>query len=112
MNSRMNLVASILIALTCACACSGRSARRGAEAVVAGTILDAATGAPVPDIRVEGPQGACAISGRDGRFEMAGLRAGDEGEILARAGDGRRGGVTLRPLAPGRLEVVLQLYRR
>lgn len=106
------LAVSLLLALTCACACSRRSDRPGPEASVVGTVLDAATGAPVQGIRLEGPKGSRSISGRDGRFEMDGLRAGDEGEILARAGDGRSGSVTLRPLGAGRLEVVVMLYRR
>jgi len=106
------LAAALLLALVCACACSRGHSRPGPEAVVVGTVLDAATGQPAPDIRLEGPEGTRAVSDAHGRFEMEGLRAGDAGEITAQAPDGRRGSVRLRPLAPGRLEVVVQLYRR
>jgi hypothetical protein len=112
MKAVLALLAALFLVLTCACACSRRDSRPGEEAVVVGTVLDAATGLPAPGVRLEGPQGASAVSGENGRFEMEGLRAGDSGEILAKASDGRRGGVTLLPLAPGRLEVVVQLYRR
>ena len=64
MRSALSLGASLLLLLGCACACSRRSSRPGAEAVVAGTVVDAASGAPVPDVPLEGPQGARAVSGR------------------------------------------------
>jgi hypothetical protein len=111
MKTLLILGLTFVLALACACACSDKS-RTGEEAIVVGTVIDAATGQAVPDIRLEGPQGARATSDERGRFEMEGLRAGDSGEIVAKAPDGRRGGVTLRPLQPGRLEVVVQLYRR
>jgi hypothetical protein len=111
MKTLLSLGVMLVLALACACACSGKS-RPGEEAVVVGTVLDAATGQAVPDIRLEGPEGSRATSDERGRFEMEGLRAGDSGEIVAVAPDGRRGGVTLRPLQAGRLEVVVQLYRR
>lgn len=111
MKTLLSLAVTLVIALACACACSGNS-RPGEEALVVGSVIDAATGRAVPDIRLEGPEGSRATSDDRGRFEMEGLRAGDSGEIVALAPDGRRGGVTLRPLAPGRLEVVVQLYRR
>jgi hypothetical protein len=112
MSPARALFTSALLLLGGACACSGRSSRPGAEAIVAGTVLDAASGAAVAEVPLEGPQGAHATSGRDGRFEMSGLREGDSGEVRARASDGRTGSVTLRPLRPGRLEVVVNLYRR
>ncbi len=112
MKSVLSLAVALLLALTCACACSRSSGRPGAEAVVTGTVLDGGTGAPIAEVRLTGPNGANAVSGRDGRFEMGGLRAGDEGEIAGKTDDGRSGSVTLRPLAAGRLEVVLKLYRR
>jgi len=111
MKPALALAVALLLALACACACSGRSNRPGPEAIVVGSVLDAATGAPVKDVRLEGPQGARAVSGGDGRFEMGGLRAGDEGELVARAGDGRGGSLTLQPLPAGRLEVVVYLRR-
>lgn len=111
MKTLFLLAAALLLALVCACACSGNS-RPGEEALVVGTVIDAATGQAVPDIRLEGPHDAHATSDERGRFEMEGLRVGDSGEIVAKAPDGRRGLVTLRPLRAGRLEVVVQLYRR
>ena len=112
MKSVLCLAVALLLALTCACACSRGSDRAGAEAVVTGTVLDGATGAPVSEVRLAGPHDTHAVSGSDGRFEMSGLRAGDEGDISAHTDDGRSGSVTLRPLAAGRLEVVVKLYRR
>ncbi|MBI5363753.1 MAG: carboxypeptidase regulatory-like domain-containing protein [Planctomycetes bacterium] len=76
---------------------------------VAGTLLDAATGAPAPDVTVTGPHGRTARSDARGRFALDGLRVGDEGEVTARAGDGRSASVHLRPLKSGTLEVVLHL---
>lgn len=112
MKTLLTLGLALVLALACACACSGEKSRSGEEAVVVGSVIDAATGQPASGIPLEGPEGARATSDERGRFEMGGLRAGDAGEIVAKAPDGRRGGVTLRPLAPGRLEVVVQLYRR
>ena len=111
---RLGVMLALLLGLVCvcACACSGSKDRPGEEATVVGSVIDAATGKPAPGIRLEGPSGCTATSDDDGRFEMEGLRAGDSGEIVAKATDGRRGVVTLRPLAAGRLEVVVQLYRR
>jgi hypothetical protein len=111
MKTLWTLGVTLLLSLACACACSGKS-RPGEEAVVVGSVIDAATGQPAAEIRLEGPEGSKAVSDAHGRFEVKGLRAGDSGELVAKAPDGRRGSVTLRPLAPGRLEVVVQLYRR
>jgi hypothetical protein len=110
MKPALTLAAALVLALACACACSG-SNRPGPEAIVVGTVLDATTGAAVPDVRLEGPHESRAVSGGDGRFELGGLRAGDAGEIVARAGDGRGGSVTLQPLPAGKLEVVVFLRR-
>ena len=111
---RLGVLLALLLGLVsiCACACSGDKDRPGEEATVVGTVIDAATGKAAPGIKLEGPAGCSATSDDTGRFEMEGLRAGDSGELVAKAPDGRRGVVTLRPLAPGRLEVVVQLYRR
>ena len=106
------LLASLGLALSLgACNCGRAPSRPGAEAFVTGTVLDAATGAPVEGARVEGPAETRAVSGSDGRFELAGLRERDEGEVVARTDDGRVGRVRLRPLAPGRLEVALHVAR-
>jgi hypothetical protein len=111
MKPALALAVSLLLALACACACSGRSNRSGAAASVVGTVLDVRNGAPVANVRLEGPQGVRAVTKDDGRFEMTGLRAGDEGELVARADDGRTGSLVLQPLPAGRLEVVLYLRR-
>ena len=113
MRPALTLAASLLLALAlaCACACSGGADRPGPEATVVGTVLDARNGNPVAGVRLEGPRGIRAVSKDDGRFEMTGLRAGDQGEISARADDGRTGSVVLQPLPAGRLEVVLYLRR-
>jgi hypothetical protein len=95
-----------------ACTCGSPTNRPGAEAIVTGTVLDAATGIPVEGAHLEGPAGTRATSGSDGRFELTGLRERDEGEIVARTDDGRTGSVRVRPLAPGRLEVAVHLSRR
>ena len=92
--------------------CGGPKSRPGAEVVVTGTVLDAATGDPVAGAHVEGPAGTRADSGKDGRFKLAGLRERDEGEVVARTDDGRAASVRLRPLAPGGLEIALHLSRR
>jgi hypothetical protein len=113
MKPAITLAASLLLALAlaCACACSGRSNRAGPDATVVGSVLDVRNGAPVGGVRLEGPHGARATSKEDGRFEMTGLRAGDAGEIVGRADDGRTGSLVLQPLPAGRLEVVLYLRR-
>jgi hypothetical protein len=113
MKPALTLALSLLLALAlaCACACSGRSSRAGADATVVGTVLDVRNGAPVSGVRLEGPQGARAVSKDDGRFEMTGLRAGDSGEIVGRSDDGRTGSLILQSLPAGRLEVVLYLRR-
>jgi hypothetical protein len=111
MRPVLTFAVAMLLALACACACSGRSNRPGSEAIVVGTVLDVATGNPVSGVRLEGPHESRADSGDDGRFEMGGLRAGDTGEIVAHASDGRSGSITLQPLPAGRLEVVVYLRR-
>ena len=104
-------------ALGASCARGGthddaRASSSAAPAVVAGTVLDAATGEPLAGVRIEGPHGTRAVSARDGRFELSGLRAGEEGDLVAK-GEGRPTHVRrLRPLAEGRLEIVIHLPPR
>jgi hypothetical protein len=88
---------------------SGRADTAAAEAVVTGTCVDAETGEHLAGAKIEVPGGKSAVSGRDGRFEIRGLHAGDDGEITARMQDGRAARNPLRPLQPGTLEVVLRL---
>jgi hypothetical protein len=89
---------------------AGRAAQAG-EASVAGTVLDAATGEPVANVKVEGPRDTSARSDAKGRFRLKGLHAGDQGEVRAETSDGRRARLQLRKLAAGELEVVLHLAR-
>ena len=112
-------LSSFCLALSAALSCTGcmgcgQSKHSGsldaaAEAVVTGTCIDAETGERVAGAKIEAPGGKSAVSGRDGRFEIRGLHAGDEGELIARMSDGRKAQNHLRPLSPGTLEVVLRL---
>jgi hypothetical protein len=72
-----------------------------------GTVLDRATGVPVSGARVTLPGGRDARSDEQGRFRFDDLEPGLAGEVVAKADDGREGRVSLRPLRPGPLEVVL-----
>src|SRR6516225_9958164 len=108
-------LSSFCLALAAALSCTGcmgcgQSKHSGsldaaAEAVVTGTCIDAETGERVAGAKIEAPGGKSAVSGRDGRFEIRGLHAGDEGELIARMSDGRKAQNHLRPLSPGTLEV-------
>jgi hypothetical protein len=81
--------------------------RFGEPAVVAGTVVDGATGRLVGGASVVGPGGRETKSDERGRFEL-GLDVGLEGPLVARAGK-LVGENRLRPLEPGRLEVVILL---
>lgn len=81
--------------------------QRGEPPRVLGTVIDAASGAPVAGARVIGPLGASTESAEDGRFEIAGLAFGVGGVLEAQAAEGRVGRVLLRPLEGGPLEVVI-----
>lgn len=118
MSARATLSALALVAAGCAGARTSRTEREtgsseavpalsGAPAFVAGTVLDGSTGRPVGGARVTGPGGREAVSDACGRFELA-LVAGLAGPLLAREG-ARSGENRLRPLEPGRLEVVIVL---
>jgi hypothetical protein len=87
-----------------------RASSAGSEApVVSGATLDAETGEPLVGVLVEGPRGARAVSDPAGRFELIGLKLGDQGVLSASRGAEYRGELPLRPLAEGRLEVVFHL---
>ena len=114
-------LAAVLLAgaalLPCACGTSAKeqprsqtpAAPRG-PVVIRGTTLDAATGAPLAGVEIEGPGGLTAVSGPDGRFELRGLEAGRGGVLLARTPDGERTATNrIRRLREGALEVVLHL---
>lgn len=111
------IVLSLLAAFT-ACGsnashdANGRASSSTTHAVVVGTVVDAATGEAVANADVEGPADQKTRSDARGRFEFKPLAVGTEGEITASTNDGRKARVTLRRLAPGRLEVVLQLTKR
>lgn len=85
------------------------SAAQGPTMVI-GTVIDASTGEPLSGVEILGPDGSSTRSGADGRFALKGMAPGTSGRLLASAGDGREGAVTLRPLAGGApLEVVLRV---
>ena len=116
MSPRAALLAALAVLAGCASARSGSDAPGGTSApvvldgppaVVAGTVLDGATGRPVAGARVVGPGGREAVSDALGRFELD-LVAGLAGPLVAREGT-RVGENRLRPLEPGRLEVVIHL---
>lgn len=112
----MNTSACVRLALAsalalAACSSSEEHADSGAAvsttgAVVTGTVVDRATGAPIEGARVRFPDGHEAKTDAAGRFASDELPLGLSGEVTATAGD-RRGVVVLRPLAAGRLEIVL-----
>lgn len=81
------------------------------EAVVVGTVVDAATGKPVANARIEGPGGHKTSSDDSGRFRLEGLEVGATGEVKATAQDGRTASVTLRRLSDKKLEIVLSVKR-
>jgi hypothetical protein len=114
------LVVTVLAVLgTCtSCGSNGSHDARGGSsanetsACVLGTVIDAATGEPVANVEVEGPNDRSTRSDAHGRFEFKNLEIGTEGEIKAATDDGRKARIALRRLAPGRLEVVLHLTAR
>ncbi len=109
------LVVWILSFGACACACTDREGDKNADAPsraeLVGTVLDRATGAPIEGALVRLPDGSETRTDALGRFAVSDLTPGLAGEVHARAENGREGRVTLRPLEPGRLEVVLHLGR-
>lgn len=111
----MKRALALALALSCVslAACGGRDAQHtGAadgEASVVGTALDARNAQPLGGVLVRAPGGAQARTSADGRFELGGLPLGAQGELEAEGEHGLRASVRLRPLRPGRLEVVLHL---
>lgn len=111
----------VSLVFVCVFACSDRgaepapgrspsaAAQAGERASLAGTVLDAQSSDPVPGARVRAPSGAEATTDAQGRFLIEGLEPGLAGELRAWAEDGREAVSTLRPLRPGRLEVVLRI---
>src|SRR5262245_37588921 len=91
------------------CCSPGASAGADTEVVIAGSVLDAASGEPVAEAVVRGPRDTRTTSDSRGRFELEGLHAGDAGRVEAVAEDGRRGGIELRPQRGGRTEVVIHV---
>lgn len=126
MRSRATL--SLLLVALClgalACESNGREAEaskggaakapfvsRDGPPVIVGTALDAATGKPLAGVTLTLPDGTKALSDERGRFELRGMAAGLEGELVARHPSGLEGSNRLLPLAGGRLEVVVRLSR-
>jgi hypothetical protein len=88
---------------------SAQEAGADQKCSVAGTTLEAATGEVLPNVEIKGPSGAHAISDKDGHFTLEDLAPGTTGVVEALTHDGRKARAPLRPLAPGRLEIVLYL---
>lgn len=105
------LVLSVLFA---SCGTNGSHDGHPADtsARIVGTVVDAATGTPVANVKVEGPNDRSTRSDSQGRFEFKDLEVGTRGEVKAALDDGRKGSVALRPLASGSLEIVLHLFAR
>ncbi len=76
--------------------------------VVVGTVIEAASGAPVAGATILGPDGSETVTDEAGRFRLKGLPPGASGDLKASAGL-LEGSVRLRPLTGGRLEVVLHV---
>jgi len=76
---------------------------------IVGTTLEAATGEALADVEIQGPLDSRAMSDKQGHFMLDDLPPGTTGEVEASARDGRKARATLRPLAAGRLEIVLYL---
>jgi len=117
MSARALLTLLALCLSGCACCDDGTSPTTGAgaaavgESSVEGTVVDADTRAPVAGAQVTAPDGSRARSDDAGRFRIAGLAPGLEGELVAEGPDGGVGRIPLRPLRPGPLEVVVHLRR-
>jgi hypothetical protein len=117
MKTMLVVIVLATLGFCTACGTNGSHGARGGSAnettaYVVGTVIDAATGVPVANVKVEGPNGRSTRSDAHGRFEFKNLEVGMEGEIKAATDDGRAARVPLRRLAPGRLEIVLQLSAR
>lgn len=110
MKNQLTRFAIVNLAIFAA-ACTRQISDTKHVAIVVGTVLDAASGEPVADVRVEGPEGKHATSDSSGRFQFAAFTVGTEGELTAKTSDGRRGRVKLRKLEPRPLEVVIQLSK-
>ena len=105
------LLASTLLLALAACGANGgertasptrgvtAASLRAGAATITGTVIDAASGAPVAGARVEGPGGTQTTSDAHGRFTLTGLPVGSEGELVARSDDGAEARNRLRPLA-------------
>ena len=76
--------------------------------VVVGTVVEATSGAPVAGATIVGPDGIETVTDAEGRFRLKGMAPGASGDLKATAGL-LEGSVRLRPLAGGRLEVVLHV---
>ncbi|MBL8857483.1 MAG: hypothetical protein JNL28_03130 [Planctomycetes bacterium] len=115
MNSLLARAALVGLGFLAGCGSNGKTQAGSAatgSAVVCGTVLVAATGEPAANVRIEGPHGRSTKSDKQGRFELKDLGVGTCGELCAKDDSGRVASLQLRPLAAGRLEVVLQLTAR
>ena len=112
-------ITALVLLVFCACHRSADSVRVGGTlmpaqpaagtAVVFGTVFDLRTGEPAAGVRVEVPGGKSSQSDAQGRFQIAGLPVGTQGEAIARAADGREARLVLPVLGNERREIVLHL---
>lgn len=117
LRAALTLACASLVLAGCGAGTNGRarpepgaaSSSGPRTAILTGTVLDAASGEPVPDAVVEAPGGISVRTDAHGRFRLAGLPEGATGEIVARGPQGKEARNPLRPLRPGTLEVVLHL---
>ena len=80
-------------------------------AAISGTVIDLASGEPAAKAVVSF-DGRETRTDAEGRFELAGLKAGAQGMVLARSGDGREATLALLPLGRERREIVLSIPAR
>jgi len=112
-------VAALALLLLGACQRNSDSVRVGGTqlpappaegtAVVFGTVFDLKTGDPASGVEVEAPGGKSTRTDAQGRFQLAGLAVGTQGEVIARAEGGREARLLLPALGNERREIVLHL---
>jgi len=81
----------------------------GGPVIVAGTVLEAATGEPLTGVVIRGPRRTRTVSDDRGRFRLTGLHIGESGELTADRHDGFAGVLPFSALAAGVREVAFHL---
>jgi hypothetical protein len=77
--------------------------------LVFGTVFDLSNGDPADDVEVVLPNGKLTRTDAQGRFQLSNLVLGLEGEVIARATDGRETRLALASLSHERRDIVLHL---